>query len=151
MTQSTLPLWKDKRNVNIAYELLPQNQIKDTTTYQAQSANAKVKSLSGINTPPADNPGAFDWRGTGWLKIATSHWEVLGYGDLEDGNRWLVTYFSKTLFTPAGLDIYSRAKRGLSESELKSVQDALASLEAPELKKLVGEFFPIKHDDEETK
>jgi hypothetical protein len=149
VTHSTLPLWKDKRNVNIEYELLPNNQIRDTTSYQAGSAGSKVKTLSGINTPPADNPGAFDWRGSGWLKIASSHWELLGYGDLEDGNRWLVTYFSKTLFTPAGLDIYSREKKGLSGPALEGIKESLAGLEAEELKKLVDEFFEVKHDEDE--
>ena len=45
----------------------------------------------------------------GWLMIASSKWQVLGYGE-----GWAITYFAKTLFTPAGIDIYIRAEQGIS-------------------------------------
>lgn len=79
--------------------------------------------------------------------IASSHWEVLGYGDgVGEGEQWVVTYFEKTLFTPAGVDIYSRRKEGLSEALLGSVRAALEECEADVVKKLAGELFGIKRD-----
>ena len=78
--------------------------------------------------------------------IASSHWEVLGYGDLEAGDQWAVTYFAKTLFTPAGVDVYSRKKEGLTESVLKSIKEALAGIENESVKKLAVEIFEVRRD-----
>lgn len=48
--------------------------------------------------------------------IASSKWQLLGYNPPgEDGEEWAVTFFEKTLFTPAGLDIYARMEKGLPE------------------------------------
>lgn len=54
------------------------------------------------------------------LMIASSKWQLLGYNPPgEDGGgdaeEWAVTFFEKTLFTPAGLDIYARTEKGLPE------------------------------------
>ena len=76
------------------------------------------------------NGANFDWKGAGWLFFVHSHWEVLGYGR-DENSEWAVTcgcfrgqadvVFSKTLFTPAGIDVYVRsvpeqAKQGLVDS-----------------------------------
>jgi hypothetical protein len=110
------------------------------------SQTEKVKTISGIDTPAG--PGAWNWRGRGWLMIASSHWEVLGYGgeDEENGERWVVTYFAKTLFTPAGIDIYSRKKEGLKEETLNSVKQALKKVDSEVVMKLAGELFVVKSD-----
>ena len=78
--------------------------------------------------------------------IASSHWAVLGYGDLEQGQQWAVTYFAKTLFTPAGIDVYSRTKEGLSEAVMAGIKEALAAVEHTEVKSLAGELFEVKRD-----
>lgn len=142
-------MWKKSRNVAITYKLLPTStpdgtpKIDDLVTYNGLTGD-KVKSVSGTDT--AAGPGAWNWRGNGWLKIASSHWEVLGYGGQEGGEQWVVTYFAKTLFTPAGVDIYSRRKEGLGAGLLKEIQDALASVDAEDVKKLAGEVFVVKSD-----
>lgn len=78
--------------------------------------------------------------------IASSHWEVLGYGDLEQGQQWAVTYFARTLFTPAGIDVYSRTKEGLSEAVMKGIMEALAAVEHSGVKSLAGELFEVKRE-----
>lgn len=78
--------------------------------------------------------------------IASSHWEVLGHGDGVDGEQWVVTYFAKTLFTPAGLDIYSRKKEGLSDATLGSIRAALKENESDIVKKLAEEVFEVRND-----
>jgi len=99
------------------------------------------KSIKGVDTP--DGHGGWDWRGRGWLKIASSHWEVLGWGerylDGQEGKkeRWVVTWFAPSLFTPAGLDIYSDRREGLSEGTYQIVMEALKGLEAKDLVELV--------------
>lgn len=92
------------------------------------------KSIKGIDTPDGD--GAWNWRGKGWLKVASSHWEVLGWGEVE-GERWVVTWFAPSLFTPAGLDIYSSRKEGLSEGLYGKIMKGLEALEATEMAELV--------------
>lgn len=147
VTHTSLPLWKDKRNVTINYKALPADKsgivkIEDTDTYQALNAD-KVKTITGANTPTAGDTGAFDWRGYGWLKIATSHWEILGWGNVDADTQWLVTYFEKTLFTPAGIDVYSRQKGGLPDEAMVEIKNSMAKLEHPALKKLVEELYEI--------
>ena len=91
------------------------------------------KSIKGIDTPDGD--GAWNWRGKGWLKIASSHWEVLGWGERED-ERWVVTWFAPSLFTPAGIDIYSSRKEGLSEGLYGDIMKGLEGLEAKDMAEL---------------
>lgn len=48
---------------------------------------------------------AFRWRGRGMLSAITSNWRVF---HLDPDYRWAVIAFSRSLFTPAGLDIIGR-------------------------------------------
>lgn len=147
VTHSSLPLWKGKRNVNISYQLLSADdpaeaKLDDLVKYQAIDSD-NVKSVHGVDTPTRGSPGAWDWRGKGWLVIATSHWECLGFGRTDDGNQWVVTYFAKTLFTPAGIDIYSRDKQGLPQATIDSIIQALKELGVQEISALVNSIFEI--------
>jgi hypothetical protein len=151
-------MWRKARNVAITYTPLPfasdaAPKLDDQVTYQALRGDT-IKSVRGIDTPAGD--GAWDWRGRGWLMIASSHWEVLGFGGSDasesgggqegGGEAWVVTFFAKTLFTPAGIDIYSRRKEGLSEGVLEAVKRALAESEAPEVRKLAEALFEVRRD-----
>ncbi len=71
--------------------------------------------------------------------ISSSKWQVLGYGK-EQG--WAVTFFEKTLFTPAGLDIYSRDGTGLSEEVLKEIIEKTKAV-GGEVGRLAGAFFEV--------
>lgn len=145
MTHSTLPMWKNKRNVCITYKAIEgSEQIDDLVSYQPLGSD-KNKEVHGVDTPSPAVPAAYDWRGKGWLKIASSHWEVLGYGS-HAGQDWAVTYFAKTLFTPAGIDIYSRAKEGLSDELVKEIKEGLTKVEDPGFGKLASEIFEIQND-----
>lgn len=73
--------------------------------------------------------------------IASSAWQVLGYGD-----GWAVTYFAKTLFTPAGLDIYARTEEGLAPELLEEILNKTRAL-GGELGKLAEGFFEVKRGD----
>lgn len=145
VTHSTLPMWKSKRNLVITYTALdsPAGAIDDLIEYQPRNSD-KQKTLRGIDTPHPDIPAAYTWRGKGWLKIMSSYWELLGHGD-EDGG-WVVTFFRKTLFTPAGIDIYSRRKEGLSDATLARIKAELAKIEDPEFLKLADQIFEVVHD-----
>lgn len=92
---------------------------------------------------------AYHWRGKGWLMIASSKWEILGYGDEQGtGNKWVVTYFAKTLFTPAGVDFYSR-KGNLKSETVEEIKGALARLDG-DVKALAETVFEVKMDGGRT-
>lgn len=78
--------------------------------------------------------------------IASSHWQFLGHGGGREGEGWAVTYFQKTLFTPAGIDIYSRRKEGLGAEVLKGITAALGENESEEIRGLAKVLFEVKRD-----
>ncbi|KAI1843043.1 hypothetical protein JX266_010732 [Neoarthrinium moseri] len=136
VTHSTLPMWRSAINVRITYKPLaaPAGQatdnVDDLVEYEKKGS---LKKVEGIDTPDPSTPGSWNWRGKGWLKIASSHWEVLGWGERPhaDGvERWVVTWFAPTLFTKEGVDIYSDRKEGLSQDTLDEVMKALKGLDA---------------------
>lgn len=160
VTHSTLPLWKGKRNVRIQYTPLepsspsiPKDQtdrIDDLVSYQTLKSD-KVSTVEGLDKAASSGRGEWDWRGKGWLKIAGSHWEVLGWGEEQDtGNKWAVTMFAKTLFTPAGIDIYSKDSRGVKDDTLQGIKSALSDMQDENIQKMASTLFEIKRDDSRT-
>ncbi|KAF1357518.1 hypothetical protein EJ07DRAFT_78694, partial [Lizonia empirigonia] len=172
VTHSTLPMWKKFRNVRITYTALSTpnggaTHLDDTVTYQPLSrSKSKISTVRGVDKPddstsstsstqpPHDflASACYTWRGRGWLMIATSRWEILGWGDepatgnTDTGNSWVVTYFAKTLFTPAGVDVYSR--RGVLRPEtVAGIQRALEEL-GGEVAGLAGGMFEVAYDGE---
>jgi len=130
VTHSTLPLWKGKRDVSITYTPLfdagsPQGTVKfdDLVEYYSSSAKPGSKPSTVAGTDHILAVGRFKWRGNGLLVIASSKWQVLGCNtsDAKGSHPWAVTFFEKTLFTPAGLDIYARSAEGLPEPILKEI------------------------------
>jgi hypothetical protein len=82
------------------------------------------------------------------LKIASSHWEVLGWGEEEGtGNKWIVTCFAKTLFTPAGVDLYSRDTAGLQAGTVAAIKKGLSEVEDEGIRKMAGDLFEVTIDD----
>ncbi|KAB5589815.1 hypothetical protein CTheo_6739 [Ceratobasidium theobromae] len=71
--------------------------------------------------------------------IASSRWQVLGY-DLNAG--WAVTYFSKTLFTPAGMDIYVRDPKSVSGELVQRIVEAAKAVQG-EIGALAEGFFEV--------
>ncbi|KAI4220516.1 MAG: hypothetical protein L6R36_007571 [Xanthoria steineri] len=165
VTHSTLPMWKSKRNVSITYTPLtepspsPTTKLDDLVQYQTLTS-AKMKTVEGIDTPSSlgAEGGEWDWRGKGWLRVASSHWEVLGWGNLPDymggegegegegGNQWVVTFFAKTLFTPAGIDVYSRRKEGVGREVVEGIQEALGGSADEGVRRLAREVFEVVRD-----
>ena len=210
ITHSTLPIWKDKRNVTITYNILPEkdskssregeadgegraedeaadrgvesHKLEDVIEYQ-EMGKSKVHMVKGVDTISAgDNTAAWNWRGKGIIKIASSHWEILGWGvdktgsdappetkapagrgleentagailnghevsgDAPHERQWMVTYFAKTYFTPAGMDIYSRHPDGVSEELFLKIRQALMEIDAPHLAELAGKLYQVGRD-----
>ena len=140
VTHSTLPMWKSNRNVVITYTPAEGDTggIHDLVSYQPLDSN-KQKTIQGFDTPDAEVPASYKWRGKSWLKVASSQWEVLGYGDEEGG--WAVTYFQKTMFSQAGIDIYAKKHGGFSEELLQRIVSEIKEVEDANLQKMVGGLF----------
>ncbi|WVW83948.1 hypothetical protein I302_105971 [Kwoniella bestiolae CBS 10118] len=144
---STLPMWKGKKDVTITYTPIPgttdHTKFEDLVEYRKESASegSKPSTVKGVDTlTPGANAATFDWKGSSYLFFVHSHWEVLGYGkDEVDGLEWAVTFFSKTLFTPAGIDIYLRSS-SLPEPNSNS-QDT--TIRSDLLKKIVSAVSEI--------
>lgn len=145
VTHSTLPMWKSNRNVVIKYTPAEGDTggIHDLVSYKPLGSD-KHKEIHGFNTPDASIPASYKWRGKGWLKVTSSEWEVLGYGQEEGG--WVVTFFKKTIFSPAGIDIYAKKHGGLSEELLETIISEVKKIKDADIQKMVGSLFPIKHD-----
>lgn len=73
---------------------------------------------------------------------------MLGWGEEEaTGNKWVVTCFAKTLFTPAGVDLYSKDNAGLQLETVVAIKKALAEVEDEDIRKMAGDLFEVKIDD----
>ena len=70
--------------------------------------------------------------------IAKSHWEIKL---IDEKNEWAVIWFSKTVFTPEGVDIISKKpqleKSIIEEIKIKMLADSV-------LKKHVGSLVDLK-------
>ncbi|KAF2759077.1 hypothetical protein EJ05DRAFT_332001 [Pseudovirgaria hyperparasitica] len=150
VTHSTLPMWKKARNIRITYTPHQAGngpvKINDNVSYQSLTA-AKIKNVDGVDVAQ-DGGWSYKWRGKGLLMIASSKWEIMAFGK-EHGseNEYAVTFFNKTLFTPAGVDFYSRAPEGLKAETVEAMKAALLSIEDETIKSLGGQIFEIKMDD----
>lgn len=137
VTHSTLSMWRTARNVRITYKPLSPSdadhpRVDDLVEYEKASGKGGVKTVAGVDTacgPGTESSGTWDWRGKGLLGFVTSHWEVLGWGERDDGERWVVTWFAPTLFTKEGVDLYSDRQEGMSETLAGEVLAALKGLD----------------------
>ena len=62
------------------------------------------------------------------------------------GGGWLVTYAGKTMFTPAGVSVYTRRKEGLPVEMIKEMQQALMDMQTGELTALAESLFSVQHE-----
>jgi len=105
VTGSTFPMWLSgrRRQPRFRYGLLPGGRLSDEVLYL--TASGSERAIRGIDTR-LDRPGVvFQWRGKGLLAPLTSEWAVTEYGP---GYDWAIITFSKSLFTPAGVDFICR-------------------------------------------
>lgn len=135
VVRTSLPFWRKRSDPRITYRPLPGGTIDDLVEYT--SARGRAGRVHGIDTPDPFAPGAFHWRGTGLTRLLTSHWRVLAIDE-----DWAVTFFGRTPFTPAGMDVYAREPH--PEPEL--VARALAAVPLqPEPAGHVERLFAPRH------
>ncbi|KAF3909661.1 hypothetical protein AA313_de0207744 [Arthrobotrys entomopaga] len=159
-------MWKSAKNITITYTPIPStNDMDDMIHYNprsspspAESSTAQppvVKSIHGVDYPLTANPTdlSYKWRGKGWLMIASSRWQVVGYGGRDvrevdgvlEGVQWVLTFFEKSLFTPAGVDIMTVEKGGVDEETRRVIDDGLKGCGGI-LEELQAQMFEIPRD-----
>lgn len=145
-------MWRKAKNVRITYKLLPPGEGKGdgvkvvciddevSSVPTEKTWLPQPKSIRGVDTPDDKVVAAWNWRGRGLLRVASSYWEVLGWGEFDSGEggdaegkeRWVVTWFKASLFTPMGVDVYSSRKEGISEALYRAIEGALERGDAGE-------------------
>ncbi len=113
---SNFPMWLrgERSNPRFSYELVSRTPLvlADDVSYIA-TENGQEKHIVGTDTLKGEE---FVWRGKGLLRIVASHWSVAGASD--DGTVAAIR-FSKSMVTPAGIDIIVRA--GTEHPELRAL------------------------------
>jgi len=103
---TNFPMWLKGDKVNPTFNYSPvakkEGVLLDEVNYLK---NGKQKSIVGYDTQDSKDTTTFVWRGKGLLYLLKSKWKV---ALLDDSGQWAVIWFSKTLFTPEGVDIISR-------------------------------------------
>lgn len=136
-------MWKSKTDVRFSYTAVPNSKDLEDLVQSKKNPEAKDSNIRGISRAvdlPIGNGWAYHWRGKGLLAIASSKWEVLGWGDDESGNPWMVINFKSTIFTPSGIDIMSKSKTGISAETLSVAKEDLSKMDD-----LLGSFSMKKH------
>jgi len=102
---TNFPMWLkgDKLSPSFTYTLTGRKGVLyDEVSYLKKG---RTKVIRGYDTQDAADESAFTWRGKGLLFIAKSKWKVRL---MDEKAGWAVIWFSKTLFTPEGVDIICR-------------------------------------------
>jgi len=122
---TNFPMWLkgDKTNPTFTYSITDKkdgiNVLLDEVKYLKKG---KTKTLTGFDYQDRTDSSAFVWRGKGLLSLVRSQWKVV----LQDPDgQWAVIWFSKTLFTPEGVDIISRTPQ-LPDKTLNRIKSLLA-------------------------
>lgn len=129
----------------------PQGTVKfnDFVEYYPASAKTGSKPSTVAGTDHTLAVGRFKWRGNGLLFIASSKWQVLGCNtsEAEGGYPWAATFFEKTLFTPAGLDILARSAEGIPEPLLSEIFEKIKAV-GGNIAVLSETFFEVERTKE---
>ncbi|GAA1769012.1 hypothetical protein GCM10009795_014080 [Nocardioides hankookensis] len=106
IVSTSLPFWRSRVAPSVTYSPLPDGRVLDVVQY---TARGRVRLVVGADSRVADG---YHWRGlTPLTRLTSSRWRVVAADESapEPTAQWAVTAFEKTLFTPAGVDVYCRA------------------------------------------
>jgi hypothetical protein len=136
---SNFPMWTkgNKTDPAFTYGLITKKDGSEALSDQVSyTRNKKTKFIKGVDHPVKKDSAAFVWRGKGLLSLLKSSWRV---ALLDPAHQWAVVYFSKTAFTPEGVDIISRQKLPeeiINNIRSKMLRDPLLAKHVSSLKNL---------------
>ncbi len=142
IVRTNLDFWRTRKNPSVTYtpiEHAPRMKPRDTVRYGP--AGKPPRKIPGVDTRDPDLSSRFLWRGSGPLtRFLKSRWFFLDHD--EEYAEWAVTYFSKTPFTDAGIDIYAREPH-LSEGKVAEIIAQMSDNEL--LERQAGKLFSPAH------
>ena len=114
---TNFPMWLkgDKVDPQFTYGLVSSDPLvlSDDVSYTELGDEPAEKHILGLDTWNGDE---FVWRGRKLLRLFASHWSV---GGLSDDGTVAVIHFTKSLATPAGVDVIVR--EGTEHPELRAM------------------------------
>lgn len=135
---TNFPMWLkgDKTEPTFHYSIRENGILNDEVAYRK---NGKEKFIRGFDYQDEEDKNHFVWRGKGLLRLLKSEWQVA----LRDPEGdWAVIYFSKTLFTPEGVDIVAR-KKDLSAETIQTIKNKM--MQDSTLKKQINTLKSLYH------
>jgi hypothetical protein len=101
---TNFPMWLggDRLRPQFRYDLTSSDPLVFDDVVSYTTSDGVEKTIVGVDRLRGDG---FVWRGSRLLSLVTSRWSVIGA--TEDSNI-LVIRFSKSLLTPAGVDVLVR-------------------------------------------
>ncbi len=125
---TTFPMWHkgDKRGPSLNY--LPASdpeQLLDVVRYRDR--RDREHTIRGVDRRNPGQGAHYTWRGAGWLWPFVSQWYVV---HLDAAAGVMGIFFTRTLFTPAGMDIAVRGEPSAQPdpAALAAARNALAAL-----------------------
>lgn len=117
---NNFPMWLkgDKTNPTFNYTITTHKGEKVLLDEVKYLKKGKEKTITGHDYLDEKDSTAFVWRGKGILGLLKSQWRV---ALIDPKGQWAVIAFSKTLFTPEGVDIISRIPE-VSDSTLSEIK-----------------------------
>ena len=108
---SNFPMWLSERRIDpvFSYALLSTAPLVLSDDVSWRTPEGETRHIVGVGRLVGSS---FTWRGSGLLRVLSSHWSVEGI--CPDGNL-LSIRFGKSLLSPAGIDIIERVGAGSSE------------------------------------
>ena len=106
IVRTTFPMWRNGKNSHptLNYRRIDgadPSRLEDLVVYRRKG---QPKQILGVDTQDGQMSCHFTWRGRGLLALLKSEWYVV---DFDRNAGVMAIFFSKTLFTPAGMDIAS--------------------------------------------
>jgi hypothetical protein len=136
--RTTFPMWLSgsKLSPSLEYGVVEGDpRLTDTVTYRTRAGAEKT--IRGFDTQDQEISARFVWRGKGLLAPLKSEWWVYHF---DPSAGVCAIYFGRTLFTPEGIDVVSRAEVA-TDSDL---QGALtATRDVPALAGLLSTLRPV--------
>jgi|GEM_PF-991988 len=115
---TTFPMWLSEKRSNPTFEYTLLSKTAANLTFSDDvsyhSTSGTRRHIRGVDTYNA-RTGAFTWRGNGLLKPLKSTWRIRAVGE-----GYAIIQFSRSLFTPSGVDIITQSEMDIVIETLKN-------------------------------
>lgn len=116
---TNFPMWLtgERQDPTFTYGLVSTDPLVLSDEVSFTTAEGEAKSILGQDTWRGEE---FVWRGKGLLKVAKSRWTVTG---TSEDHEVVAIHFTKSIATPAGIDIIVREGSAVPEIRAMLARD----------------------------